>query len=225
MIIYKFDYSSYENFKISLLTIHLNCFKYLGVNKHWIISIGTDTSNNSSSTKWIPVEESEFLFDHRNYYGGYEKSYVNLTKYVQKKIFFIKITANQRRPEDHQYRYELFQDHYGNPNNIQNNFELDINVELSPLSLNELTKSLNFNVNDSKLIIPKVENSLNFGGLFNDKYRFDVIQSDERKDAFLNRISYFTDAYYENGITDIKYLKKWDRGTFSHENLYCFSEM
>ena len=90
LIIYKFDYSSYENFKISLLTIYLNCFEYLGVKKHWLISIGTDTSNNSSSTKWIPVEESEFLFDHRNYYGGYEKSYVNLTKYVQKKSFLSK---------------------------------------------------------------------------------------------------------------------------------------
>ena len=225
LIIYKFDYSSYENFKISLLTINVSCFD-------WMISIGTDTSNNSGSTlapshndfngiKWKLVKKSNCIH-----------IYLDLTKYVQNKIFFIKMEINRKMPINQEVIYgSLFQRIYGinydkYDSNIHDVFELDINIELSPLSLNVLTKPLNLNFNDSKLVIPKVkENSLNFGGLFNDKYRFDVIECNERKNIFLHRISYIadTDAYYENGKTDIKYLKKWDLGVFSHKNLICFT--
>ena len=148
------------------------------------------------------------------------------------KSFFIKIAIDRKKPI---YLYDengrLFQrnyyiSYYKYGSNIHDDFELDINVELSPLSLNVLTSSLNLNFNDSNLIqFNHPKDSLNFGGLFNDKYRFDVIQSDERKNIFLHRISYITDAYYENGKTDTKYLKKWDRGTFSYKNLNCFSEI
>src|SRR6266540_3613475 len=144
LIIYKFDYSSYENFKISLLTIDVSCFD-------WMISIGTDTSNNSGSTlapshndfngiKWEPVKKSNFSYIH-----------LNLTKYVQNKIFFIKMAINQKMPIDLYDKYEsLFQRIYHisplvvNPgSNIHDVFELDINIELSPLSLDVITKPLN----------------------------------------------------------------------------------
>ncbi|GBC21467.2 speckle-type POZ protein [Rhizophagus irregularis DAOM 181602=DAOM 197198] len=61
----------------------------------------------------------------------------------------------------------------------------------------------------------------NIYGLFNDKYPLHIIPHPKKENVFMNRISYdvMSDAYYENGIFNKKYIEFWDQGALYYENL------
>ncbi|CAG8562538.1 15208_t:CDS:2 [Funneliformis caledonium] len=58
-------------------------------------------------------------------------------------------------------------------------------------------------------------------GLFNNTYRLNILPHQEKSNTFLHRMSYNarTDAYYENGIIEKKYLRIWRRGTLKCKNI------
>ncbi|CAI2183985.1 18947_t:CDS:2 [Funneliformis geosporum] len=220
-IIYKFDYTSCENFEITSLSLKLNCVDD-NFDSNWIISISTNF--NFKDCVWITVDES---IDHPN-------KLHSLTRYVRnKRVFYIKfeikVSGKSLNFERNinlfpQSKYYFENDDY----NVKDNFELDIIVEFSPQRSNVLSKMLNLNVRSKEREIPiRSLNCINSKvkcGLFNDKYAFNVVQYENN--LYTHSISYnaYKDAYYENGNAVAKYLKRWNRGAFTHENIYYFPE-
>ncbi|RIA83340.1 hypothetical protein C1645_833984 [Glomus cerebriforme] len=232
LIIYKFDYSSYETLSISSLNLKLNCHDN-DTGYHLIISISTNSHFKTSSSsitksylknlKWNIIKET--YIKSTNERTNLPK---NLTHFIKKdnKIFYIKAEIIKKNRINYQKNLQLFPHIKNNFNesSIKKNFGLDVIVELSPISSYILKNFLlNFNFEYKKKIIGTLNESKgSIGGLFNDKYKFNVLSIENMKNIYTHRISYnvITNAYYENGKTDIKYLKRWDRGTFTHKNIY-----
>jgi hypothetical protein len=216
-IIYKFDYSSYETLSITSLNLKLNCYDN-DTGYHLIISISTNhfdnKSNNLKNLKWNIIKET--YIKNTNERTNLPK---NLTHFIIKnnKIFYIKAEIIKKDYKRYQKNLQLFpyiKNHFDGFS-IKKNFGLDVMVELSPSS-----SSYNFNKNIRyKKCTLKSEEC---DGLFNDKYKFNVLPIEETSNIYIHRISYnvVTNAYYENGKTNVKYLKRWDRGTFTNKNIY-----
>ncbi|RIA98395.1 hypothetical protein C1645_731740 [Glomus cerebriforme] len=229
-IIYKFDYSTYKNLEISSFDLKINCFDK-NANNNWIFYISTNSTNNYldatsdlKNRKWEKIKEMTEN-DENNYVR------MNLENFIRnKKIFYIQAEIGYG---DIQLFSRTKHFHDKLENNIGENFELDIIVEFSPLTL--LKKVLNLCVKPRSKI-PNLNETIEksfaksnksiYGGLFNDKYRCNVLPIEEKENIYTHRISYsnIKNAYYENGISHIKYLKKWDRGAFTYNNLYYFPE-
>ncbi|POG78989.1 uncharacterized protein OCT59_005026 [Rhizophagus irregularis] len=222
-IIYKFDYSSYETLSITRLNLKLNCYDN-NTGYHLIISISTDhnSDNKSSSSlsnnlKWNIIKET--YIKNTNERTNLPK---NLTHFIIKnnKIFYIKAEIIKKHHKNYQRNLQLFpyiKNHF-DEFSIKKNFGLDVIVELSSLSS---LSSLSYNFDNLKYKNYMIK-SESCDGLFNDKYKFNVLPIEKMKNIYNHRISYnvITNAYYENGKTDIKYLKRWDRGTFTNKNIY-----
>ncbi|RIB09607.1 hypothetical protein C2G38_2146470 [Gigaspora rosea] len=60
------------------------------------------------------------------------------------------------------------------------------------------------------------------GGLLNHKYPLHVVPDDLKQTVYKHRLSYNTlfDAYYENGVTDNKYISTWHEGALRYDNIY-----
>ncbi|POG64973.1 hypothetical protein GLOIN_2v1782244 [Rhizophagus irregularis DAOM 181602=DAOM 197198] len=95
---------------------------------------------------------------------------------------------------------------YGVLRDTKGTFGLDVCIELI-----QRQKSFSNLLEDNMRL--KVDESIKkdiVTGLFNNKYKFNILPNEKKKNLFNHRISYNTrtDAYYENGITTNKYLKK-----------------
>lgn len=231
-IIYKFDYSSYETLSITWLNLKLNCYDN-NTGYHLIISISTDHHNKpikpSSShnnhylknLKWNIIKET--YIKNTNERTNLPK---NLTRFIIKnnKIFYIKAEIIKKDYKIYQKNLQLFpyiKNHF-DEFSIKKNFGLDVIVELSSLSPLSSLSSLLYNFNNNIRYKNCMKKSEGCDGLFNDKYRFNVLPIEKMRNIYTHRISYnvITNAYYENGKTNIKYLKRWDRGTFTNKNIY-----
>ncbi|GES81113.1 BTB/POZ protein [Rhizophagus clarus] len=221
-IIYKFDYSSYETLSITSLNLKLNCYDN-NTGYQLIISISTNhhTDNKLSSSspnhylkslKWNIIKET--YIKNTNERMNLPK---NLTRFMTKnnKIFYIKAEIIKKDHKNYQKNLQLFpyiKNHF-DEFSIKKNFGLDVRVELSSSLIVP-----SYNISYEKCMIK----SEGCDGLFNDKYKFNVLPVENMKNIYTHRISYnvVTNAYYENGKTDIKYLKRWDRGTLTNKNIY-----
>lgn len=106
---------------------------------------------------------------------------------------------------------------YGVLRDTKGTFGLDVCIELI-----QRQKSFSNLLEDNMRL--KVDDSIKkdiVSGLFNNKYKFNILPNEKKKNLFNHRISYNTrtDAYYENGITTNKYLKKWNRGALEFYNI------
>ncbi|CAG8529956.1 3822_t:CDS:2 [Funneliformis mosseae] len=225
-IIYKFDYSSCESLEITSLSLKLNCADD-NFDCNWKISISTNF--DLKDRVWVNVDERINL-----------RKLHNLTRYVShKKVFYIKFEIKISERSNFERNINLFpqtrnfsesEEEY----NVKDNFELDIIVEFSPLKYKVISKMLHLNMISKELLKTSTErviptrslDSINntVGGLFNDKYAFNVLPYENN--LYTHRISYdaYNNAYYENGNAVTKYLKRWNRGAFTHENIYYFTE-
>ncbi|KAF0443359.1 BTB-domain-containing protein [Gigaspora margarita] len=77
---------------------------------------------------------------------------------------------------------------------------------------NSATQNQNTNVNTS----------YKPGGLLNHKYPLHVVPEDLKQNVYKHRLSYNTlfDAYYENGVTDNRYISTWHEGALRYDNIY-----
>ncbi|GET56265.1 hypothetical protein GLOIN_2v1782244 [Rhizophagus irregularis DAOM 181602=DAOM 197198] len=208
-IIWKFDYNDpykqQQEFTIFSLIFKSDYILFDSATVEWFIApllknknLNNNINNSELGWKKLPAFSGE----------------LNLSDMVKGESgFMLKVVLSNRVARIFNQKMH----EYGVLRDTKGTFGLDVCIELI-----QRQKSFSNLLEDNMRL--KVDDSIKkdiVSGLFNNKYKFNILPNEKKKNLFNHRISYNTrtDAYYENGITTNKYLKKWNRGALEFYNI------